>query len=82
MGVQLGEREDGLYLDEVMEGTPAEATGLESGDRILTLAGTAIDSREGLGAVLSEYAIGDTIDIVVERAERELHLSLTLGSRP
>jgi len=81
MGVQLGDREEGLFVDEVMEGTPAQEAGLQAADQIVKLAGQEIDSREALGDVVSEHAIGDTVEIVVLREGRELTLSLTFGSR-
>jgi predicted metalloprotease with PDZ domain len=81
MGVQLGEHDGGLFLDEVMADTPAEAAGFENGDRIVSIGGVAVDARAALGEVISEHAIGDTVDVVVLRKGRELTLSLTFGSR-
>lgn len=81
MGVQLGEREDGLFIDEVVGDSAAQAAGLQAGDRIVELDRTEITTRSSLSEVIREHAAGDTVVILVERADAVLTLELTFGKR-
>ncbi len=88
-GVYLGTRpdyayeaKDGLRLDDVSPGSPAEKGGLKGGDLITRFGdkpvGTIYDFMESMG----RYKPGDQVDILVKRDGHEVKLRITLGSRP
>lgn len=74
----------GAVVSEVAENSPAEQAGLKKGDILTELDGRSIGSMEQLQDVLQYYAAGETVDIVVERADngeyQEQTLSITLGA--
>jgi membrane-associated protease RseP (regulator of RpoE activity) len=81
LGVQLGEGEDGLSIDGVMDDTPAQQAGLLAGDVIRSIDGQTIKNRDDLGEVMGEHAPGDVVEIVILRSGRERTMEVTLGSR-
>ncbi len=81
LGVQLGEGDNGLPIDGVMDDTPALRAGLLAGDVIRRLDGQVIRTRDDLGEVMSDHSPGDVVEIVILRSGREVVLEVTLGSR-
>ena len=67
-------RPDHWTVREVTSGSAAEAAGLQSGDRIVSIAGESITDFDSIGDVIHRNA-GQPIDLVVERdgAEQTLH---------
>lgn len=88
LGVRIEAAERGIRITRVAEDSPAEASGLLVDDVLLRIAGTPVTSREELRAVLSEYRVGDTVEIGIERlvegteAAERLTVSLTFFSEP
>jgi hypothetical protein len=74
--------EDGMKIQGVSDGSPAEKGGLKGGDVIIRLGdkrvGTIYDFMETLGA----HKPGDEVEVVVKRDGKEVKLRVTLGSRP
>ncbi len=58
---------EGVYVASVIEGGAAEAAGIQTGDIITSLGGTAVDSISDLQDMLKYYAAGETVEVVVER---------------
>ena len=71
-------------MASVVEDGPAAQAGIQEGDIITELDGRSVSSIEGLQDTLQYYAAGETVDIVVQRADngsyQEQTLSITLGS--
>ena len=74
----------GVVVASVVEDGPAAQAGIQEGDIITELDGRSVSSIEGLQDTLQYYAAGETVDIVVPRADngsyQEQTLSITLGS--
>ncbi len=68
----------GVYISDVMEGSGAQAAGLQPYDRIISVDGTAISSYTELSALLKDKKIGDTISMTIEREGQELTVDVTL----
>lgn len=62
-------------VGSLMEGMPAEAAGLQKGDRILTIAGEKISSWYDLKHLI-QSAEGQAVELVVARGSEELTLNL------
>ena len=72
----------GVAVMSVEDGGPADQAGVQEGDIITQLDGRSIGNMEQLQDALQYYAAGETVDLVVERADRDYEaqtLSITLG---
>jgi hypothetical protein len=77
-----GESETGgVTLSGVAPGGPAERAGVRGGDRILELAGHAIENIYDYTYALDAVTIGKPVPIVVEREGKRLTLTITPASR-
>jgi S1-C subfamily serine protease len=72
----------GVYVDSVIQGTPAEQAGIQSGDIIVRLGEDDVDETHPLINVLSRYEIGQVVTLVLNRSGENVELELTLGERP
>lgn len=74
----------GVVISEVVENGPADQAGVKKGDILTELDGRSISNMEQLQDVLEYYAAGETVDIVVQRADNGEYqaqtLSITLGA--
>ncbi len=75
----------GVFVSELTEGGPAEKAGILPNDIVTSLDGTKMSSTEELIGRLEYYAAGETVEVVVQRAEggqyKEHTISVTLGNR-
>ena len=72
----------GAQIVTVVEGSCADAAGLQQGDIILSLQGRAVNSYTALASALSKQRAGDTVTLTVYRAGAEVEVTLTLDERP
>ena len=66
----------------VASSSPAAAAGIKAGDIIESVNGTSSISTHDLANVINEYAVGDTITLVINRAGKEMTIQATLTERP
>ena len=78
---QLGVSAYGIYIVEVIDGSPADQAGLEPGDRVISIDNTEIAAQEDLGTIVQSHAAGDTISITVARGGQMVTLNVTLGDQ-
>ena len=75
----------GVYVDTVVEGGPAEKAGIKKGDDITKIDGTAIDAYKDLVDRLEYYEAGETVELEVYRAQdgeyNDQKISVTLGAK-
>ena len=69
----------GLLVDEVTLGSPAEAAGIVSGDVILSAAGETLRYPRDLSAALLDRARGDDLSLEVATGDRVRSLRVELG---
>lgn len=78
-------REQGAYIVgsagqvPVFPGSPADKAGLQSGDVILSVDGTAIDREHSLAQLISEYEPGETATLNVARGEEAFETEVILA---
>ena len=82
---QLGLPE-GIYVQEVQEGSPAEIGGIYAGDVIVKYEGNSVTSMESLINKMGNNKAGDQVTITVSRRTQhgefeEKDLTITLGSK-
>ena len=78
---QLGVNAYGVYVVEVVKGGPAEKAGLQAGDRIVSVDGTEIASKDDLGTLMQKHATGDTLSITIARDGQMQTVNVTLGEK-
>lgn len=73
---------EGILLARVIEGFPADASGLRAGDVIVQLGGEFIANTGELSAFLMNHPPGETVEVVFLRGELERRTDVILGERP
>ena len=80
IGIEMADTpEPGVLIRRIAEDSPAESVGLLAGDRIIRINGNPVLSRLDLLRALNVQAAGHQIEMVVQRNEERIPVSLTLG---
>jgi serine protease DegQ len=74
--------DEGVVVDSVDPGTPAEEAGVQGGDVIVSMDGNAIRTQEDLIALLRRRQPGDEVAIEIVRDGERRRLEATLAERP
>ncbi|MBV8991896.1 MAG: trypsin-like peptidase domain-containing protein [Solirubrobacterales bacterium] len=83
VGVQLnGSSTGGAGISTVSSGSPAQNAGLQAGEVITAVNGTAISSTEQFIATVDNYSPGTTITLTVKSGGASKNVKVTLGTRP
>jgi serine protease Do len=69
----------GVYISQVLPGSPAERGGLQEGDMITQIGDVQLDSEHPYANALNRYAPGDTVSLTVQRKRQQIKLSVTLA---
>jgi serine protease Do len=72
--------ESGAMVTDVPEG-PAKEAGMRAGDVITSFAGSEVADTRGLVRRVAEAPAGEPVDVVVQRTDGPVTLSVTLGRR-
>lgn len=84
LGVSLG-REGlslgGVEVETVYERTAAARDGVQRGDVIRSVNGQVVFLVEQLQKAIASYYPGESVELVLQRGDRTLHLHVTLGFR-
>lgn len=73
---------DGAYIREVQPGSPAQAAGLQSGDKITAVDGSSVNSAQELVEVIGTHAPDDTVKIAYERSGKKRTTTAYLEGAP
>jgi serine protease Do len=75
---------EGIYLYQLVDGSPAEEAGLRQGDIITKFDGQSVSSMDDLKSLMTGYQVGDTVTIQFERLEKngyeKQNVDVVLGS--
>jgi putative serine protease PepD len=85
LGVQMAQptgNQDGVLVQVVTAGSPAEQAGLRVGDLVVAIDGQAVASTGELGAGIRSHKPGDKITLKVIRDGSETTITATLTQRP
>lgn len=69
----------GLYITHVARGSDAAAKGIEDGDLLLSINGTAVTTMDELKSVIYQYQVGQTVEVVIFRGGQQYLAELTLS---
>jgi len=75
------DQSDGMKLDGVRAGSPAERAGLKAGDFVVKLGSVPIKNVYDYTYALGELKAGEEIEVVIRREGREMTLKLTPDKR-
>ena len=84
LAAESSSQADGVVVNVVGPGTPAQAAGIQLGDVIVSLAGQTVTTREQLNQALSETKPGDDIQVTLLRGEslNEITVTAKLSEHP
>ncbi len=78
--------QNGITIDIVVEGGPAEKAGLQAGDRVIKMNGNSLSKFEDLRVELAKFGPTDSVSVVFERpfGSRIIkqEVNVQLGERP
>ena len=82
LGVLLGDEDDANAIVGVTPGSGAEKAGIESGDRLVSINGQAVDASDSrsLRTAMAGVDADDTIPVEIERDGERLSLDVTVSS--
>ncbi len=80
IGLVLKEETDGIWIERIIPGSPAEQAGLLSGDRILSIDGKEIMRLRDLHEVVVQKGRGKEIIMIILRDSSEKKISITIPS--
>jgi len=72
----------GVLVQGIEDGGPAAKAGLKPGDQIIAINGVAIESREQANRMIFGSAVGETLEMTINRKDELKKLKVTLGERP
>lgn len=75
-------RPRGALIAEVMQGSPAEKGGLESGDIVLEYNSEPVQLSSDLPPLVGRTPVGESARLTVLRGGREIELDVTIGRLP
>jgi S1-C subfamily serine protease len=70
----------GVYVSQVLSGSPAEATGILVGDIITKINDVTLDDQHPYMNVLYSFKPGESVTLTVSRDARTLQLKVTLAA--
>lgn len=73
---------EGIYVEEVTVGSPAETSGLKQSDIITKIEGKEVKSVNELNKIKYTYSIGDTVKLTVYRNGETIEVDLVLAELP
>ncbi len=82
LAMGLDEALEGVLINQVLPGTPAEEAGLENGDVVTEVNGQAIDGARELTRRVGAFMPGEDVRFTVIRDEEEMSFTVELAERP
>jgi membrane-associated protease RseP (regulator of RpoE activity) len=71
----------GVRVQQVMEGSAAEAAGVRAGDVVVAIDDETVEDLRGYSKLLKKHAPGDTVQLKIVRDGTDLTLTAVLGTR-
>lgn len=70
------------FANDAAGTSPAQASGLQSGDVIVAVSGQAVATSADLAAAVATQTPGQTVSVTVVRGSSQVNVRVTLGQRP
>ena len=68
----------GYYIEEVLEGSPAQQVGIQPGDILISVDEIQVSTGDDIAAALYGYEVGDDVEIIISRNGRYYQVELEL----
>jgi hypothetical protein len=81
LGIALRDADNGVRIQAVQSGSPADKAGLRAGDVIRSVAGQAVQRSQNLVDRIRNMNVGDQVPFTVLRNGNEQQIQATLGSQ-
>lgn len=74
----------GAYIvpNGVVAGSPADRAGLKNGDIITKVNNQALDQQHTFGSVISQFGVGETVNLTVQRGDKQEVIAVKLEAMP
>ena len=72
---------DGVLLEAVLEGSPAEKAGIKGGDVLIRLGDSKVTVFEDFESALRKHKPGDKVKVAVRRGKEIIETEVTLSRR-
>jgi thiol-disulfide isomerase/thioredoxin len=83
LGVSMDKGGDvGVRIENVLRGSPAERSGLRTGDRIVAIDGARVTSPALVSQTVAQHRVGDTVTLGLERGGSPIRVPVVLAVRP
>ena len=82
LGIHMDKSEQGILISKVVEGSGAEAAGLQAGDILVKFESTDITGFEDLKTAMSTTVVGDKVKLTYIRDGKTVKTSAILGEQP
>jgi serine protease Do len=70
----------GAYVDNVIQGSPADKAGIQQGDIITKIDGKQVNDKTQLSQIIGSKKVGDTISITLYRDSKSMDVQVTLDN--
>jgi serine protease Do len=74
--------DNGVLVQSIEEGGPAEKAGLRPGDQIIAIDGARVQDRSHANRLIFGMGVGDTLEMTVNRKDKLMKIKVTLAERP
>lgn len=81
LGISYRDKKDGVTITQIFPGSPALKAGIQRGDIIKSVAGTAVSNQKQVNRAFDRFKPGDTIKMQVVRAGKPVNLSFQYARR-
>jgi serine protease Do len=78
---QYGVSTYGVYVYVIEKDSPAQAAGLQVGDRIISINDTEVTQSSDLTGAIAACKVGDTVTLTVARSGKTMNITVTLGEK-
>jgi len=82
LGLRVIAGADGLTISYVIADSPAETAGLQRGDVITAVDGTAVETPQDFRDALADKSVGDTVTLSISRDGVAQDVTVTLEAQP
>jgi membrane-associated protease RseP (regulator of RpoE activity) len=82
LGLHLVQAADGLTISYVIADSPADTAGLQRGDVITAVDGTAVETPQDFRNALADKSVGDSVTLSTSRDGQAQDVSVTLEAQP
>jgi peroxiredoxin len=79
VGIEVEDKDGGVFVKTVLAGSPAERAGLKAGDKLLSVKDRSIDAPRDLSRALDKLAAGTRVPVKVKRGDETTTLTVLLG---